>query len=157
MSEFSVGKYPSNRRENKVTTAVREAYDLVRIIAGEPRRPVKVALNRAAVRLAPYLPLSLSRITDLYYGEARLIRAEEIDALRLVAAETRRKIEAGNVALRGIADVYRGAAERLRAIDPAFHSVEIARLERLARDCCPADRTGAAPIGDGPASNEGRE
>ncbi len=142
MSEFTAGRYPRNRTQQFCT----EAHELIKIIAGEPIRPVKAALNRAAARLLPFLPVSLSRVTDIWYGEARLIRAEEIDALRLAAEDVRRKIEAGNVALRGLADVYRGAAERLRAIDPAFHSVEITRLERLARECCSVDRTGATPV-----------
>ncbi len=156
MSEFAVGKHPRMRTEDFCT----EAHNLVRYIAGEPYRPVKAALARATIRLSAYLSISDRRVKDLWYGEARLIRAEEMDALRLAAEDVRRKIEAGRDALRGLAGVYRNAAERLRAIDPAFHGVEIARLERLASEVGAGDRpgpAGASPVGSSPASNEGRE
>ncbi len=147
MSEFAMGKHPKMRTEDFCA----EAYNLVRYIAGEPYRPVKAALYRATIRLSVYLSVSDRRVKDLWYGEARLIRAEEMDALRLAADDVRRKIEAGRDALRGLAGVYRGAAERLRAIDPAFHSIEILRLERLAGEIGAGDRpgtAGASPLGN---------
>ncbi len=156
MSEFAVGKHPKMRTEDFCT----EAYNLVRYIAGEPYRPVKAALSRATIRLSTYLSVSDRRVKDLWYGEARLIRAEEMDALRLAAEDVRRKIEAGRDALRGLAGVYRNAAERLRAIDATFHCIEIARLERLADGISPLGRPGiaaAAPVGIPALPSKGRD
>lgn len=122
-----------------------EAYDLVHEIAGEPARPIKTALDRAKARIAPYLEMSLSRVENIWRREARLIRAEEMDALRAAAAARRRKVEAGRAAAAELADLYQGVAARLRQVDEDFHRPEIARLERSARALSPVDRAGAAP------------
>ena len=147
-----------NRRENspvarrdKTMNACLEAHHLVREVAGMPATPVREAIQRAVSRLSPYLHMSAGRVEDLWYREARLIRAEEIDALRLAAAEQRKRLEAGRAQVRQIAALYLQAAERLRTLDPHFHGPEITRLEREARAICPVDRAGAAPVGLGPS------
>lgn len=122
-----------------------EAFALVREIAGAPFRPVQPAIKRAVARLKPYLGLTLSRTEDIWRREARLIRAEEMDALRAAAEARRQKLEAGRVATAELADLYFGMAERLRQIDEDIHRFEIDRLERQARQICPVDRTGVAP------------
>ena len=134
--------------------ACAEAHQLIREVAGMPATPVREALQRAVSRLSPYLHISAGRVEDIYYREARLIRAEEIDALRLAAAEQRRKLEAGRAQVRHIGVLYLQAAERLRALDPHFHCDEISRLEQQARDLGVVDRPGASPaetVGNDPS------
>ncbi len=111
-----------------------EAYKLTREI-GVGIKPIKAAIWHAYRLLVAQVPaITLSRVKDFWYGDSRVcVRADEIDALRRVAAEmARRKQEARHV-LRGLAGTYRGAAERLRAIDADRYQSEIARLEREAR------------------------
>ncbi len=156
MSEIRSDNSPIARRE-KTMNACTEAHQLIREVAGMPATPVRDALQRAVSRLSPYLHISVGRVENIYYREARLIRAEEIDALRLAAAEQRRKLEAGRAQVRQIATLFRQAAERLRHLDEDYHRDEIARLEREAGLLCPVDRAGAAPVGNGPSPNgEGR-
>ncbi len=143
MSEIRRSKLLNTQRE-KAMNASTESYRLLREIAGMPVTPVGDAIQRVVSRLAPHVHMSVSRAKSVWYGEARLIRAEEIDALRLAAAEQRRKLEAGRAQVRHIAELYRAAAERLRALDPAFHSFEITRLEQQADQICPLDRPGTA-------------
>ncbi len=68
-----------------------------------------------------------------------------MDALRRVAAQVKRQKKEAQVAFQNLADAYRGAAERLRAIDPDYHGAEIARLERLVGDISPMDSAGTTP------------
>ncbi len=160
MSEIRSDNSPIARRE-KTMNACTEAHQLIREVAGLPVTPVREALQRAVSRLAPFINISVGRVENIYYREARLIRAEEIDALRLAAAEQRRKLEAGRAQVRHIGVLYLQAAERLRALDPHFHCDEISRLEQQARDLGVVDRAGAslaAPVGLGPSPNgEGSE
>ncbi len=110
-----------------------EAYRLVREI-GAGIKPIKSAIWLVYRRLSAETPITLSRVKDLWYGDPRAnVREEELDALRRVAAEmAARKQEAQRV-LWGLAGTYRGAAERLRAIDAVRYQSEITRLEREAR------------------------
>ncbi len=158
VSEKHIENSPISRRE-KPMSACAEAYSLVREIAGMPVTPVGDAIQRVVSRLTPHIHMSVSRAKNLWYGEARLIRAEEIDALRLAAAEQRRKLEAGRAQVRHIAELYRAAAERLRALDPAFHGFEITRLEQQADQICPLDRpgtAGASPVGNAASDGDGK-
>lgn len=147
-------KSPSNPMNNVGTVSYgaersrQEAFDLIREIAGSPGKPVKGALDRVRVRLTPYIQLGLNRVEELWYGQVRLIRAEEMDALRAAAAERRRKVEAGRAAANELATGYRQIAERLRAVDEDFYRAEINRLERNAGALCAVDRAGAAPVAD---------
>ncbi len=150
MSDEWEQNYPKARTKKEMTHST-EVYHLIGEIGGLPGPSVKVALNRAVVHLLPYLKTHYGRIRDLYYGEARLIRAEEIDALRACATDRRRKIEAGRAQVRDIAGLYRAAAERLRHLDEDYHRFEILRLEQQADQICPVDRAGAAPVGLGPS------
>ena len=150
MSDERTENYPKARTRKEMTHST-EVYHLIGEIGGLPGSSVKVALNRAVVHLLPYLKTHYGRIRDLYYGEARLIRADEIDALRACATDRRRKIEAGRAQVRHIAGLYLQAAERLRALDPDYHRPEIDRLEREAHALGVVDRAGAAPVGNGPS------
>ncbi|MBZ9939169.1 hypothetical protein LB518_22925 [Mesorhizobium sp. BR1-1-16] len=76
-----------------------EAASLLRSIA-EPRPvgdTVKSAINRAARRVSAFLqePMRPGRAEDIWRGEARIIRAEEIDAIRR-AADARDQRETTN-------------------------------------------------------------
>lgn len=155
MSEFRGQNF--TEKSERSMSAVAEASTLLQMIAGQPERPVKAAIGRAVARLTPYLPMSFTRAEDIWYGEARLIRAEEIDAIREAAEARRRKEEAGRAAAAELANLYRGVAERLRQVDEDFHRPEIARLERNAREIGAVDRAGAAPVGLGPSGNRGGE
>ena len=157
MSEIRRSKLLNIQRE-KAMNASTESYRLLREIAGMPVTPVGDAIQRVVSRLAPYIHISVSRAKSVWYGEARLIRAEEIDALRAAAAEQRRKVEAGHAQVRHIAILYLQAAERLRALDENYHCDEIARLEQQARDLGVVDRpgtAGASPVGNSVASDGG--
>ena len=138
MSEIRRSKLLNIQRE-KAMNASAESYRLLREIAGMPVTPVGDAIQRVVSRLAPYIHMSVSRAKSVWYGEARLIRAEEIDALRAAAAEQRRKVEAGHAQVRHIAELYRAAAERLRHLDEDYHRFEILRLEQQADQICPLD------------------
>ena len=68
-------------------TVVREASDLIRLVAGPREGSVKASIARAARRLG----LKPSRAKTLWYGEAKRIDAGEMDALRRQAAEVERR------------------------------------------------------------------
>lgn len=135
----------TEKSERKMS-CVAEASILLQGIAGAPARPVKAAIGRAVVRVARYLPMSFSRIEDIWYEEVRLIRAEEIDAIRAAAAERQRKQEAGRAAAGELANLYLGVAERLRSVDEDFHCAEISRLERNARALGAVDRSAVEAV-----------
>jgi len=136
-------------KSERSMSGVAEAAMLMQTIAGYPQRPVKAAIARAALRVSNFLapPMSYGRAEDIWRQEARLIRSEEMDAIRAAAAERRRKEEAGRAAAKELAGLYLGVAERLRSIDEDFHSQEIARLKQTARALGSVDRPGASPVG----------
>jgi hypothetical protein len=153
MSEIEAHSSPRNPERRM--SGVAEASELMQFVAGQPNRPVKAAIDRAVARVSRYLqtPMTASRAEDLWYSHARLVRSEEMDAIRAAAAERRRKVEAGRAAAGELATLYRGVAERLRSVDEDFHSVEIARLERNARalgaTAGPKSETVAGAAGNG--------
>lgn len=98
MSEFHPEK-PEKRPENEVLlmSAVAEASSLLRQ-AAEPRpggELVKATIARVARYVSRHLPQPMSpgRAEDIWRQEARMIRAEEMDAIR-AAADARRLREA---------------------------------------------------------------
>ena len=107
-----------------------EAAEKLRSIAGEPDKPVKAAIGRAAKRVSRWLtsPMSDTRAEDIWRLEAKRIHAEEIDAIRAAAADAQRREEAAK--LDQLKDIFATAAERLRQSDPDFHRDSIAVLER---------------------------
>ncbi len=131
--------------KGKHVTPATESYDIVHFIGGGIR-PVKTAIWQVYRLLSAHVPITESRVKDLWYGDARIsVRADEMDALRRVAAQVKRQKKEAQIAIQGLADAYQGAANRLRAIDPDYHGAEIARLERLVGDISPVDSAGAAP------------
>lgn len=147
MSEINRPKF--TEKSERPMSGVAEAAMLLQTIAGSPERPVKAAIARAALRVSNFLapPMSYGRAEDIWRQEARLIRSEEMDAIRAAAAERRRKEEAGRNAAKELASLYLGVAERLRQIDEDFHGHEIARLQRTARALGAVDRAGAQAVG----------
>ncbi len=138
-------------------TPLAESYELVHSIGGGIR-PVKFAIWNVYRLLSAHTPITESRVKDLWYGDARIsVRAEEMDALRRVAAQIKRQKKEAQIAIQGLADAYQGAANRLRAIDPDYHGAEIARLERLVGDISPVAGTGATPdtLSNSPLDDEG--
>lgn len=107
-----------------------EAAEKLRSIAGEPEKPVKAAIGRAAKRVSRWLtsPMSDTRAEDIWRLEAKRIHAEEIDAIRSAATDAQRRKEAAQ--LDQLKDIFATAAERLRQSDPDFHRDSIAVLER---------------------------
>lgn len=123
------GKYPEFSETSM--SAVAEASVLLRRIA-EPRMAddsVKTLIVRAARKVSRFFPLTPSRAEDIWRREARLIRAEEMDAIRKAAED------------RIVGEVKRERSEletrlaRLEALllqDEEFHSPEVAALRQLA-------------------------
>ncbi len=117
----------------RVLTNGPEAYKLVREI-GAGIKPIKSAIWFVYRRVSAEAPITLSRVKDIWYGDPRAnVREEELAALCRVAAEVARRKQEAQRVLWGLAGTYRGAAERLRAIDSVRYSSEITRLEREAR------------------------
>ena len=107
-------------------SAVAEASFRLRQIA-EPRPvgdSVKAAINRAAKRAG----LTPGRVEDLWYGEARMIKAEEMDAIRRADATRQAKEKSAREQAAELGALFAGVAERLRQIDPDFHSHNVAQL-----------------------------
>jgi hypothetical protein len=116
-------------------SACAEAASLLRSIA-EPRPvgdTVKAAINRASRRVSAFLrePMRPGRAEDIWRGEARAIRAEEIDAIRR-AAEARLHREARHEFTQLDARISR--LEALLVQDAEFHGPEADALGSMARD-----------------------
>lgn len=125
-------------------TAVAEAASLLRSVA-EPRPvgdTVKAAITRAAKRVSKHLrePMRPGRAEDIWRGEARIIRAEELDAIRK-AADARLLQEARREFTQLDARIAR--LEALLVQDPEFHRVEADALRAVAGGADrPVDRGG---------------
>ncbi len=154
MSEMEAEKLREFPKENDMTNGAKtynETFDLLHEIGGDIR-PIKTAIWRVYRLLSAQVPVSFSRVKDLWYGDARaVVRADEMDALRRVAAKVRAQKEEARRALKRVADAYLGAAEQLRQIDEDFYRAEVHRLERQAHNLGILDRAGAAPVGNGPS------
>lgn len=96
MSEFS--------SESSEMSSVNEASTLIRV-AAEPR-PVGDSVKSAIRRAARSLGFSFTRAKDIWYGDARRIDAEEMDALRKQA------------------EIYEHLAMRLLHQDENFHRAQ---------------------------------
>ena len=107
--------------ENSEMSSVVEATTLIRR-AAEPRPvgdSVKGAIRRAAYRIG----FSFTRTKDIWYGDARRIDAEEMDALRKLAAR------------------YAAIAETLRHQDEDFYRTQADALEHWANRLSGLNRT----------------
>ena len=88
-------------------------------------------LKNAIPRVARRLGLPERRIKAFLYGEAKSIRADEMDLLRQ-AADTAARKKASNGTLEYAARLE-ADAEALEAIDPDFHRDSVDRLRNTAR------------------------
>jgi hypothetical protein len=132
MSEFS-----TEGKESRMSAAA-EASMHMRTAAGVPLKPVGPAIYRAWVTVRGVMirekmerPIILSRAEDIWREEPRRIDSDEMDALRLAAAEAQRKREDEETA-RYIARLHRQRAAML-ATDPEMFGEEAATLERTIR------------------------
>jgi len=136
MQEFPPenSEFRSEQEEPTPMSSCLEAAALLRTIA-EPRPigdTVKAAINRAAKRVSAHLrqPMRPGRAEDIWRGEARVIRAEEIDAIRR-AAEARTNREARHEITQLDARIAR--LEALLVQDAEFHRTEVDAVGTMAR------------------------
>lgn len=107
-------------------SAIAEASFRLRRIA-EPRPVgdrVKAAIDRAAKRVG----LPTQRVENLWYGEARVVKAEEMDAIRRTDEARQLKERTARDQAAELGALFAGVAERLRQIDPDFHRDNVASL-----------------------------
>jgi hypothetical protein len=131
----------SEKPVSEFVSPVAEAADLLRRVA-EPRPvgdSVKAAINRAAFRVS----LPPGRVQDLWYSEARMVRSNEMDAIRSAAArrarEEAKNRDAAFASLRSLRDTY-------AATDPEFYREQILAIEQVLRDA--GDRIHSVGEGD---------
>lgn len=116
----------SKNGEIRFMSAVAEAAFRLRQLA-EPRPVgdrVKSAIDRAARRAG----LSFARAENLWYGEARTVRAEEMDAIRAAEKVREAKEQAARDQAAALGALFAGVAERLRTQDEDFHREDVASL-----------------------------
>jgi hypothetical protein len=129
MSEFhTLRSTKRTARKEAVMSIAAEASSLLRRVA-EPRPvgdSVKAAISRAARRVSRFMahPMTHGRAEDIWRQEARIIRAEEMDAIRKAAADTRLLAE-GRDALAQI-DARIARLEALLLQDEDFHGPQVA-------------------------------
>jgi len=127
-------------------SAVAEAATRLRQIA-EPRPvgdSVKAAITRAAVRVG----IPAERAKALWYGEARLVRAEEMDAIRLADQARHDKENAAREQAERLGEIFAAVASRLSETDADGHRNDIAALVEAARRLGAGDSPLAAPEGE---------
>ena len=111
----------TERKDHTEMTAIAEAAALVRRVAGyrKPDESLKAVFLRVARKLSARLPkyvgpMKPGRVEDIWREEARMIRSEEMDALRALA-------EAENKALEEAArDEFKALERRIEAIERAL-------------------------------------
>ena len=122
---------PSKNSGISFVSAVAEAAFRLRRIA-EPRPVgdrVKAAIDRAAKRAG----LPTQRVENLWYGEARVVKAEEMDAIRRADEARQAKERSAREHAVELGALFAGIAERLRTQDPDFHRHDITALVDTAR------------------------
>ena len=118
-------------------TAVAEAGFLLRRIA-EPR-PVCDSVKAAITRAARAVGLPFGRAEDIWRGEARTVRAEEMDAIRR-AASRKNKEKADRDEYAVLMERLSFLEDRLEQIDPDFHRPAVAGLRALSAPMGGKDR-----------------
>lgn len=104
-------------------TAIAEAAALIRRVAGyrKPDESLKAVFLRVARKLSAHLPkyidpIKPGRVEDIWRAEARMIRSEEMDVLRALAAENKALEEAAR-------DEYRTLVARIDAAERALKEI----------------------------------
>jgi hypothetical protein len=121
----------SKNGEIRFMSAVAEAAFRLRHLA-EPR-PVGDRVKTAIGRAAKLAGLPFSRAENLWYGEARTVRAEEMDAIRRAEKAREAKEQAARDQAAALGALFAGVAERLRTTDENFHRDDVASLLDAAR------------------------
>lgn len=111
-------------------TAVCEARGLIRQIAGDA--PIGTTIKSALARVAVLTGLGERRIRGLWHGEAKAVRAEELDKLRRVAARKATHEHPIGSELASAAAHFDRLADRLEAMDPEFYRDAIAGYRAMA-------------------------
>jgi len=122
----------TEKTEREPMSSIAEASILLRQVA-EPRPvgdTVKAAITRASRRVSRFLmqPMTSGRAEDIWRRQARLIRAEEMDAIRKAAGTDREVQEAKNVLAEIDARIAR--LEALLIQDADFHSDQVAQARK---------------------------
>lgn len=134
----------SKKSGNDRVSAVAEASFRLRRLA-EPYQAgdrVKAAIQRAAKRAG----LPIQRAENLWYGEARLVRAEEMDAIRQADDARLAKEHNAREQAQQLGALFAAVASHLRETDADVDRDDIAALVKAAR------RLGA---GDSAVAEEG--
>ncbi|MCO5079208.1 MAG: hypothetical protein M9937_26420 [Chelatococcus sp.] len=107
----------TERKDHTEMTAIAEAAALIRRVAGyrKPDESLKAVFLRVARKLSSRLPkyigpMKPGRVEDIWREEARMIRSEEMDALRALAAEHKATEEAAR-------DEFKALERRIEAIE----------------------------------------
>ena len=112
-------------------SAVAEAAFRLRRIA-EPC-PVGDRVKAAIMRAARRSGLPVSRVEHLWYGEAKLVRAEEMDAIRRADVARQKQEDSTREQVKSLGSLFAGIAAHLLETDPEFHGESIAALVDAAR------------------------
>lgn len=115
---------PKHKVHHMTASVLREARGHVAALIGN--RPPGAKLKNAWPRLARILGTTERRVRAIWNGEARAVRADEMDALREAVARKK----TANVT--DHASRLEAAARALETIDPDFHRSEIDRLRHVA-------------------------
>lgn len=120
----------SKKRGSVVTSAVMEMARLVRLSAAPavPGEKVPHAIARAAQRLG----LTRVRTSAFWYGTARAVSPEELEAARDVAVRRAKDAELLRNEHRRALDILARLEAGLAAIDPDFHGPTISALRDMA-------------------------
>lgn len=118
------------RGSKVVTEAVVEMARLVRGAAAPaiPGEKVPHAIARAAQRLG----VPRGRVASFWYGKARTVEPEEIERARDVAVRRSKDMELLRNEHRRALDILARLEAGLAAVDPDFHSPQIAALRDMA-------------------------
>jgi hypothetical protein len=105
---------------------------LVRLSAAPaiPGEKVPHAIARAAQRLG----LSRGRVTTFWYGKARHVAPEELEAARDVAVRRAKDAELLRHEHRRALDILARLEAGLTAIDPDFHSETLGAIKHFTRE-----------------------
>jgi hypothetical protein len=148
VAEEPSGKMEKSSKNSGISfvSAVAEAAFRLRRIA-EPRPVgdrVKAAIDRAAKRVG----LPTQRVENLWYGEARIVKAEEMDAIRRADDARQAKEQSAREQAAELGSLFAGVAERLRQIDPDFYRDNVAALLDAAGALGAVDRAVAGANGE---------
>lgn len=120
------------RGSEKVAAALAEMTRLVRLSAAPaiPGEKVLHAIARAAQRIG----LSRGRIRSFWYGFARNVTPEELEAARDVAVRRAKDAELLRHEYRRALDILARLEAGLATIDPDFHSETLRAVEHFTRE-----------------------